>query len=312
MSNKKVRNVQSGKKELKGSKMLAIARKDSKKEQSSRKTKELSTKDSKKVQDDYGTTYTGKKNALEMIISGGIEAPECNYNIPAATLVKILQEYGFAEKEKDGGYNKFSRLFTALREHEDYSVLNSPPVKPRKKKGVKDEDSTDVDEIHQTAPPFEEKVVNALFWIPKNKHSGQYKYLRVRLAPSNIKAAGIGAYAVDTIPKGARGVYKGLPLDEEDTNMYYSWTVKSFDPETGQPDDADEPTYYIDATKLETSNWTRYVNCGMKNKINNFDSDQLYDKFFYVSKRDIEPDEELWIDYGDEYREDNLGMKGKY
>ncbi len=278
----------------------------------SKPTKKPVKKVGKIPHDDSGTTYTGTKDAFTMDISGGLETPECNYNIPAATLAKILREHGFGEEENDGGYKAFSRLFTALREHEDYSVLNPPPEKPRRKKGMKDEEVTEVDEIHQTEPPFDEKVVNALFWIPKGKKAGQYKYLRIRLAPSNIKAAGIGAYAVDPIPKGAKGVYKGIPLDEEHTNMYYSWTVKSFDPETGEPDDADEPTYYIDATKLDKSNWTRYVNCGMKNKINNFDSDQLFDKFFYVSKRDIEPNEELWIDYGDEYREDNLGMKGKY
>lgn len=229
-----------------------------------------------------------------------IESPECNYNIPASKLVEILLEAGLGG---DGGLRTFAKLFTSLREYEDYSVLN-PPLKRSEK------------ETRQTKPPFDERVVDALFWIPKAKTSkgkkGGYKFLKVKLAPSSIKAAGIGAYAVDPIPKGAKGVYKGVPLNEEDANMYYSWTVKSFYPDTGEADEEDETIYYVDATCLETSNWTRYVNCGTKSKHNNFDSDQLYDKFFYVATRDIEPDEELFINYGDDYRRDNLGMTGKY
>lgn len=254
----------------------------------------------------FGTTYTGQKKPSSVEVDKEIESPECNYNIPATKLVELLRAAGLGNGSKDGGFKTFENLFTSLREYEDYSVLRTPQELP-------DVSST---EEHQTKPPFVEKIVNALFWLPKVKGAkgkkGAYKYLKVRLAPSNIKAAGIGAYAVDPIPKGARGVYKGISLNEEDSNMYYSWTVKSFYPDTGEPDDEDETVYYVDATNLETSNWTRYVNCGMKSKLNNFDSDQLYDKFFYVATRDIEPDEELFIDYGLDYRSDNLGMTGKY
>lgn len=245
-----------------------------------------------------GTRYTGTKNADRMKIEDNFEAPECHYKISAKDLINVLQENGML----DGGYNILASLLTDLRVHEDYSVLRKPP---RKTRGNPEE----VFDEHQTPPPFKEKIVNALFWIPGAE---RYKYLRVRLAPSNIKAAGIGAYAVDEIPKGARGVYKGVSKRETETNMYYSWIVKSYDAETGETDEEDRPMYYIDATDLDTSNWTRYVNCGMTNKVNNFDSDQLYDKFFYVATKNIKPDEELFIDYGNEYREDNLGMKGAY
>ena len=260
-------------------------------------------------------TYKGEGKLSSLILSGSPESPECNYNIPAAKLVEILQAHGFGKGTKDGGHRLFESVFTDLKSYEDYSILN-PPQK------------TQEEEVHQTDPPFEEKIVNALFWVPKlssgrsekissasktkKTKKGGYKYLKVRLAPSNIKAAGIGAYAVDPIPKGARGVYKGIPLKEKYANMYYSWTVKTFDPDTGEADENDDPLYYVDATKLEVSNWTRYVNCGMRKKFNNFDSDQLYDKFFYVATKNIEKDEELFIDYGESYRVDNLEMTGKY
>lgn len=255
------------------------------------------------------------------------EVPECNYNISATDLVDVLMDISSVVESTNFISKKvLEKLFTSLRKYEDYSVLNPPEknYEPSTKsdrcatKGVRSKKSRTKVKVHQTSPPFEEKIVDALFWIPdqnplkNNDDTGKYKYLKIKLAPSNIKAAGIGAYAVNSIPKGAKGVYKGIPLSEKNANMYYSWTVKSFDPDTGEPDEEDKPNYFIDATNLETSNWTRYVNCGIKKKCNNFDSDQLYDKFFYVSTRNIKKGEELFLDYGPDYRRDNLGMKGKY
>ena len=117
---------------------------------------------------------------------------------------------------------------------------------------------------------------------------------------------------MDPIPEGAKGVYKGVSRREQHANLYYAWTVKSFDPETGETDDDDIPQYYVDAFDLKTSNWTRFVNCGMTKADNNMDTDQVFDKFFYVATRDIEAGEELFIDYGPDYRKCNLGLKGKY
>ncbi len=253
--------------------------------------------------------YKGKLQPKDAEQDDSVEAPECHYNISADKLAKILQQSLGVEDHKT-----FAKLFTSLRQYEDYSVLNEPK-KLSKKQNAKM--LADLEENHQTTPDFDEKIVKALFWIPKGKVSdgggrGKYEYLRVRLAPSNIKAAGIGAYAVDPLPKGARGVYKGVPMTEDAVNMYYAWTVKSFDADTGEVDEDDDELYYIDAFDTSKSNWTRYVNCGMKNRYNNFESDQLYDKFFYVALRDVEPGEELFINYGDAYREDNLGMTGKY
>jgi PR domain zinc finger protein 2, PR domain len=233
---------------------------------------------------------------------GNFEAPDVNYQIHADDLVEILKKNGIKDVKV------FAKIFTGLRKYEDNSVL----------KGLEggDEENPAVEE-------FKTKIVNALFFVPSkksksksvpgvSKRKGSYKYLKIKLAPSHIKAAGTGAYAVDPIPKGARAHYKGVAKSEEDTNPYYSWTVKSFDAETGEPDDDDEAMYYIDAYDTDVSNWTRYVNCGMKDKHNNFDSEQIYDKFYYVATKNIEPGKELFIDYGVFYRKENLKMKGKY
>jgi hypothetical protein len=252
------------------------------------------------------TRFCSKKNnkSKKIVEDKKIEAPTANYNVSAEKLTEILEKHC-----TDINRDQLIKIFTSLQKYEDYSVLDIP--KPSK---------DDVSDEHQTPPPFKEKIVHALFYIPSNKRSektgrkmlGKYKYIKIRLAPSSIKAAGIGAYAVDPIPKGARGIYKGISKDEEDTNMYYAWTIKTFDEESGETDYNDESLYYVDAFDLKKSNWTRYVNCGLTDKANNFESDQKFDKIFYVATRDIKPDEELFIDYGEGYRVDNLGMKGKY
>ncbi|HMP28090.1 MAG TPA: SET domain-containing protein-lysine N-methyltransferase [Saprospiraceae bacterium] len=221
------------------------------------------------------------------------ETPDTNYKIHAEDLAIILSKIGIKDKKT------FAKLFTALRKYEDNSILK------KIEKGVDD---------NPTVEKIKTKIVEALFFIPskKSKRKGTYQYLRIKLAQSHIKAAGTGAYAVDPIPKGARAPYKGVAKNERDTNPYYSWTVKTFDKNTGETDEEDEPIYYIDAYDTDVSNWTRYVNCGMKDKHNNLESEQIYDKFFYVTLKNIEPGEELFIDYGPYYRKENLGMKGKY
>lgn len=187
----------------------------------------------------------------------------------------------------------------------------TPPKKVTFVEAEEDEDdfSEDVEEEEEiTLVPIEEGEDASEFYIPSK---GKYMKLRTMIKPSSIKGAGMGVYAVDKIPKGAEIKYAGVKKGENTANHYYSWEVKTYDPETGEPDDEDV-LYFIDASDVRYSNCARTVNCGPTNKSNNMDAVQRFGKFFYVAIRDIRPGEELFVDYGEQYRKVNLGMKGRY
>jgi len=193
------------------------------------------------------------------------------------------------------------------------SVTTKATTPPKKVTFVEEEDeddfSEDVEEEEEiTLVPIEEGEDASEFYIPSK---GKYMKLRTMIKPSSIKGAGMGVYAVDKIPKGAEIKYAGVKKGENTANHYYSWEVKTYDPETGEPDDEDV-LYFIDASDVRYSNCARTVNCGPTNKSNNMDAVQRFGKFFYVAIRDIRPGEELFVDYGEQYRKVNLGMKGRY
>ncbi len=154
----------------------------------------------------------------------------------------------------------------------------------------------------------EDSIIKAKFYIPQEK---KYRYLKIKLAPSTIPNAGLGVYAVDDIPKDAKALYKGVKKSMTRGNYIYSWIIYEYDTVTGNSITLKE-MYLIDATNKKYSNWTRYVNCGMKKKDNNMDSIQKFDKIYYFAKKNIPSGQELFIDYGTGYRRSNLGMKGGY
>lgn len=155
--------------------------------------------------------------------------------------------------------------------------------------------------------PDKGRVVKALFQVGKHK-----RFLKIRLGPSTIPDAGTGAFAVDPIPKRAKGVYVGVRKSEENANAFYSWEINEFDPETGEANEEGPVEFCVDATNPKKANWARYVNCGPARASLNLTARQEWDKMFYVATRNIEPGEELFIDYGKEYRVENLGMTGPY
>lgn len=137
------------------------------------------------------------------------------------------------------------------------------------------------------------------------------KTFRIKIAPSTIPNAGQGVYAIDPIPKGARGTYRGVKRSLEKGDPYYSWIIYEWDESTGEANTS-KPSYLVDAHNISQSNWTRFVNCGLKKRLNNFDVEQKFDKIYYYTLRDIKPGEEFFVDYGPDYRKVNLGMKGRY
>ncbi len=208
---------------------------------------------------------------------------------------QFFEQLGCAPE--DLGPESTAKVLTALRDYEDQSIIAPPePL------------DTELNHDHLTAQPFDEKHTYALFWL---YNQSRYRYIKIKISASTIKKAGMGIYAMENIPMYAVGQYKGIPRATEDTNMYYSWVVKSFDPIEGVDDEVDTFMYYIDATEMDRSNWTRYVNCGMKDVHNNMTQEQVYDKIFYTTIRPIKAGKELFVDYGEEYRVWNFGMKAE-
>lgn len=163
------------------------------------------------------------------------------------------------------------------------------------------------EEISLIPCDFDEKTVWDLF---KSK-DGVCKYLRVKIAPSAIKAAGMGAYSVDPIPKGASCTYRGIERGIQNVVSTYSWEVKPYKATSGDSVEG-KPLFYLDASDPTQSNTTRFYNCGLSSKSNNFDIEQRFTTINYVALRDIEPGIELFCDYGSSYRRHNLNMVGKY
>lgn len=159
-----------------------------------------------------------------------------------------------------------------------------------------------------------EKIIKAKFYIPSNQEGkvGKYKFIKLKILPSNIKNAGMGCFTLEDIPKGAKSRYKGV-FRTKNSNVVeptYSWAIYKYN----KKGITKYKTLigYLDALNTKYSNWTRYVNCATKNNENNMEPDQNYDKLYYVALRDIKSGEELYIDYGIDYRIYNLNMKGEY
>ena len=153
-----------------------------------------------------------------------------------------------------------------------------------------------------------EDIRRARFYVPSY---GQVKVYQIKIGPSSVPEAGKGAFAVDFIPKGAEIEYKGIKKTEEAANPLISWTVYQYNKQ-GKPTDSNKTLFLLDASDPEKSNFTRYVNCGPNRKANNFISEQRFEKILYIATKDIQPGEELFIDYGPGYRKSNLHFKGRY
>jgi hypothetical protein len=143
------------------------------------------------------------------------------------------------------------------------------------------------------------------------QETDSYKFYKIKIAPSTIEGAEMGIFAMQDIPKGLFGVYRGVKkTDYNDVNPYYSWEINPYD-DKGEPVKG-KSLFWIDAFDKSKSNWTRYVNCGLNRKLNNLTPIQEYEKMYYYTSKKIKAGDELFIDYGLGYRRNNLGLKGKY
>lgn len=122
---------------------------------------------------------------------------------------------------------------------------------------------------------------------------------KLTIKPSRIKGAGLGLFAKCYIPKGTRlGWYRGDHLSskeylktEPDT---YIWMLE----------DDENNEFYVDAYKTKRKNKLRYANgCKTPGQLFsvNIEAYQKDDRIWYKTIRKIRPNEELIIDYGEEY-----------
>lgn len=189
--------------------------------------------------------------------------------------------FSISEKEKDERLKLFSRL---------HPFISHTFYQPKK---VKEQ------EVQLTKTL--KRRFSALF-----RKRNEYRYFNLEIKPSTIPKSGMGVFALETIPKGWRVQYVGVPIKGDGCNPYYSFTVHPFGKITGNPNHDRDAYMYIDSTKEDLSNWTRTINCDKDEKKNNFEPVQIYDQIWCVAKKEIATGEELFLWYGQDYVDDHF------
>ena len=137
------------------------------------------------------------------------------------------------------------------------------------------------------------------------------RYLWIVVRESSIPKAGRGAFTLSFIPKDAYTLYRGVPKDKKSANMDYSWEISTYDKDGSA--NHKRVLFYSDASEEGPhTNFTRFVNCGLRKSQNNMKAVQYKKTMRYVATRDIQIGEELFCDYGKSYRKHNLGMRDTY
>ena len=62
-----------------------------------------------------------------------------------------------------------------------------------------------------------------------------------------------------------------------------------------------KPKHFVNAYRMETSNWMRYVNCARSESEQNLVAYQYQGQIYYRTYKDIQPNTELLVWYGPEY-----------
>jgi hypothetical protein len=114
------------------------------------------------------------------------------------------------------------------------------------------------------------------------------------IGTSTIPNAGNGAFTNIFLKKGTvLGNYKGKRLSKDQYNRLrdqsYVWELSSrYGP------------IYIDGKNPKVSNWLRFLNDSRDRRVN-VEPYQYRGNIYYRTTRNIRPEEELFISYGDEY-----------
>jgi FkbM family methyltransferase len=141
----------------------------------------------------------------------------------------------------------------------------------------------------------------------------------IQIKDSNITKAGKGAFATQKIPKNTFvGIYLGKIQNTYDKIERYTYTSINSKGEQ----------MYINAEDLETSNWTRYINCSTNDEDDNIKSyscrhptmykDNNYNNISFdgcimlFTKKEINIGEELYVYYGEEYSKTLLQLTNKH
>ncbi|KAE8748173.1 hypothetical protein FOCC_FOCC005176 [Frankliniella occidentalis] len=117
---------------------------------------------------------------------------------------------------------------------------------------------------------------------------------------SKIPGAGRGVWTKQAVPRRVRfGPYEGdnVPANKE---TGYGWEIRR----------EGKATHCVDALDMATSNWMRFVNCARHSGEENLYPYQYKGHLYYRVVRDIPPNTELLVWYGDSYGRE-LGLDPK-
>jgi SET domain-containing protein len=132
----------------------------------------------------------------------------------------------------------------------------------------------------------------------------------VKIADSKIPGAGKGIIATKRIPANTDlGEYIGqwVPITSIDVDNYdfkYAWAISDYRGNkrpAGVKLKDDSVIGYIDAKDATKSSYHRYINHPMTDEEANVHGKQIKNKLYYYTIKDIEPGDELYINYGSEY-----------
>ena len=104
--------------------------------------------------------------------------------------------------------------------------------------------------------------------------------------------AGYGTFSRTFISSGTwLGEYEGEVFIDDTYLTPYAWTIPR----------ADVYVYNIDAARIATSNWLRWVNCPRTKREENVKGVYCYGRILYIVIKAIYPGQELLVYYGHSY-----------